>query len=282
MPTPLHSARKRIRSWFLGAGAAIVAALWALCLVPSPANAATQITVTGVVHCHGGATEGVWIVSSGGGSGWASVHSFKTGKDDGSSADVRYGRTFTTNLPSTISLHVGCGGSPGSWKTVNASRVSFSVTTSRTLNAFCGNGAASGPCDWPLKGKTATAQASGTAKQCTEGALRSMHAYDGFWGGWWGNAAQWASTAASTVPPWTVTTVPMPDSIVVQPGTNGNSFGHVAWVMHLNTNAAGTVTGLHVYEENYDGTGTNPTGHTREANYPLNSAWRYIVAPSPH
>ncbi|HYB88389.1 MAG TPA: CHAP domain-containing protein [Streptosporangiaceae bacterium] len=269
----------------LAALAVIPAALAALGL--APASAATTITVTGVVHCHGGATEGVWVVSSGGGSGWASVHSFKTGKNDGSSPDVRYGRTFATNLPTTVSFHVGCSGSTASWKTVNYSP-GFKVSGSRTLNLFCGNGNTTGPCNFPATGKVNTIPIPGhnpplnlgDPGQCTEGALLWMHAYDGLWGGWSGNAAQWTSTAAAKG--WSVTTIPMPDSIVVFPGTASNSAGHVAWVVSLDTNAAGDVTGLYVHEENYDGTATKGTGHTRFHHYPLSSAYHYIIAPAPH
>jgi surface antigen/uncharacterized membrane protein len=269
---------RRIRPWLLAAVAALLTALGALSLVPSPASAATQITVTGVTHCHGGATEGVWVVSSGGGSGWASVHSFSTGKDDGSSADVRYGRTFTTTLPTKISFHVGCGGSTGSWTTTNTSP-EFTVGGSRTLDLLCGNGNASGPCSFPATGATATHNL-GDPGFCTEGALNDFHAHNGLWGGWSGDAAQWTTTAASKG--WTVTTVPMPDSIVVLPATPTNSAGHVAWVVSLNTNAAGAVTGLYVHEENFDGSATVGTGRTHYWNYGLNSAYHYIVAPSPH
>jgi hypothetical protein len=39
----------------------------------------------------------------------------------------------------------------------------------------------------------------------------------------------------------------------------------------------GAIT-LNVNEENYDGTAGNPTGHIRNASYPANSSYRYIVA----
>ena len=258
--------------------AAILTALGALGLAPANAATQIQITVTGVVHCHGGATEGVWVVSSGGGSGWASVHSFTTGRDDGSAADVRYGRTFPTTLPTQVSFHVGCGGSTGSWKTVNHSP-SFTVGGSRTLDLFCGNGSASGPCSYPATGKTTTRNL-GDPGFCTQGALNDFHAHNGIWPLWSGDAAQWTNTAASNG--WTVTTIPMPDSIAVFPATTSNPAGHVAWVVSLNTNAAGAVTGLYVHEENYDGSATVGTGHTRYWNYGLSSAFHYIIAPSPH
>lgn len=57
-----------------------------------------------------------------------------------------------------------------------------------------------------------------------------------------GNGWQWASTAATNH--WSVTTIPMPDSIVVFPAAATNSAGHVAWVVSLDTNSGGHLRAL--------------------------------------
>jgi surface antigen len=239
----------------------------------APAQASSTITISGVVHCHGGAVEGVWVASSGGGSGFADVYSFKTGKNDGSSDNVRYSRKVTATLPTSITLHVGCGGSTASWKTVNYSVTPKGVRASGVLNAFCGNDQAKGPCNWPAKGKTTTYNL-GEPKQCTWQAIQDFHASDAIWPYWTGDAGTWHTTAKANG--WSVTTVPMSKAIVEMPG-------HVAWVMRLNTTSAGAFVGIHVHEMNYDGTASNPTGHVREHDYPDKNhpltGMYYIPAP---
>ena len=73
-----------------------------------PAYAASTVGVRGTVACPSGKpVVGVWVASSGGGSGYASWSAYP-----GASTIARFSRTFSTNLPTTIYLNVGCGGTP--------------------------------------------------------------------------------------------------------------------------------------------------------------------------
>jgi hypothetical protein len=87
-------------------------------LATAPARASTAtITISGSVSCarfiNGVGLVGVWVNSTGGGSGWASW------SGNTSSLSSSYSRTFSTNIPTRVSLHVGCGGSKSSWATDN-------------------------------------------------------------------------------------------------------------------------------------------------------------------
>jgi surface antigen len=250
----------RIRQLFL-----VVACFGALSVLPTAASAST-ISVSGVVHCNSGSVVGVWVQSNGGGSKFASWRAFNT-----SSTNAAYGTTLSTKLPTSVQLRVGCGGSPAKWGTTNNSP-NRSVSGSKVLNAFCD---ARGHCTWPLKGRTTTYNL-GYHLQCTEGALKWWQEYTGFWPQWRGNAAEWATTAASYG--YTVTTVAMPKSIVVFPGTRSNSAGHVAWVDSISQSSSGAIT-LNVLEENYDGSASRPTGHIRRYAYAASSSYHYIPAP---
>lgn len=263
---PQKATRKRSAStvllrWFAAAGA--TAGLVAFS--QASASAASSVTISGVVHCNTGAVVGVWVQSSGGGSKFANWKPLAT-----SALDSTYNATINTNLPSSIQLHVGCGGKTSKWGSSNNSP-NLSVSGSRTINAFCSG---EGSCSFATKGAT-TNRNLGYPLQCTEGALNNWHAYTGYWPSWSGNATQWSTTAAQNG--YTVTTVPMAKSIVVFPGTTTNPAGHVAWVNSLTQNSAGAIT-LNVTEENYDGTASRPTGHIRNWSYPANSSYRYIVA----
>jgi surface antigen len=248
--------------WFTAAGA--TAGLVAFSQVA--ASAASSVTISGVVHCNTGAVVGVWVQSSGGGSKFASWKRLAS-----SASDSTYSANVSTNLPSNIQLHVGCGGSTSAWGSSNNSPYR-PVNGSSTINAFC---TGQGSCSFATKGAT-TSRNLGYHLQCTEGALNNWHAYTGYWPSWSGNAAQWSTTAAQNG--YTVTTVPMAKSIVVFPGTASNPAGHVAWVNSLTQNSAGAMT-LNVNEENYDGTASHPTGHIRNSSYPASSSYRYIVVP---
>jgi len=234
--------------------------------IAASAVSASTISINGVVHCHGGAVEGVWVQSSGKGSKFAGWRPFNT-----SSADALYSATISTALPTNIQLRVGCGGSKEKWATTNYSP-NRKVGKSTVLNSFCDS---RGRCIWPAKGNT-TSRNLGAHLQCTEGALNQWHSYTGFWPLWSGNAAEWSRTAAQNR--YTVTTVAMPKSIVVFPGTTSNPAGHVAWVDSISQSSAGAIT-LNVIEENYDGTASRPTGHVRRWSYAANSSYRYIPTP---
>jgi surface antigen len=247
-------------------GAAVGTAAGLVVLNQASASAASSVTVSGVVHCNSGAVVGVWVQSSGGGSKFASWKRLAT-----SASDSTYSATISTNLPSNIQLHVGCGGSTSKWGSSNYSP-NRAVSGSRTINAFCSG---SGSCSFAANGRTTTRN-FGYPLQCTQGAYNNWHAYTGYWPYWSGNAAQWSTTAAQNG--YTVTTVPMAKSIVVFPATKSNSAGHVAWVNSLSQSSTGVIT-LNVNEENYDGTASRPTGHIRNWSYAASSSYRYIVAP---
>lgn len=244
-----------------------------------PASAASTMTLSGVVHCHGGAVEGIWVASTGPGSGWASRWNFSSGDTSDN--------TYSMTLPSgsvQVSFHVGCAGSPSNWATVNKSAYR-SVSGSRTLNLFCGNGNANGPCtyaNWP-GGKRATANL-GDLCQCTAYALSWWHGYTGFWPAWSGDAYQWSSTAPQYG--WSVTTVPMRYSIVVFPKNSASSVGHVAWVNALLQNSNHQVIGVQIDEGNVNGLGDCKSVLTNEnvyfssapSRFSAPSTWRYIPA----
>src|SRR5689334_23001481 len=98
------------------AGAAVGAAAGLVVLSQASASAASSVTISGVVHCNRGAVVGVWVQSSGGGSKFANWKRLIT-----SASDSTYSATVSTNLPSNIQLHVGCGGSTSTWGSSNYS-----------------------------------------------------------------------------------------------------------------------------------------------------------------
>jgi surface antigen len=228
---------------------------------PPPPSGTKTISISGVVTCASGGVQGIWVNSSGGGSRFAGWKAFNTSVNDAS-----YGATFTTHLPTTIQLRVGCGGSPTKWGTANLSP-NRTVSGTKFLNAFCDN---AGHCSWPATGKTAPYN-EGAAGQCTQGAYNWWHAYAGYWPYFSGNAGQWASSGLNG---WTATRVPMPASMVVWPGTTG----HVAWVNSISQAASGAIT-LNITEENYDGTAAHPTGHIRSRSMAATAGLWYIPVP---
>lgn len=234
-----------------------------ICLstVAAPASAASSITVSGTVHCHGGAVNGVWVASSGGGSEFASKHYLPNDY-----ADMQYSATVVSG---NIQLRVGCGGNTptANWGSTNNSpwRV---LSGSRTLNAFCSG---SGSCSWPTTGKK-WSNNLGDAGNCTWEALDKWHSYEGYYPLWSGNAYEWSTTAAQNG--WSVTTVPMSESIVVYPAAANNGYdGHVAWVNSVTV--SGNSVQLNITEMNVNGLGVVDTRTVT-----ANSSLRYIVAPN--
>lgn len=94
----------------------------------------TSITVKGTVNCASHPLYGIWVQSSGGGSGFASWSWTTSNHYAGT-----YTRTLSTTLPTTLQLHVGCGGSRSSWWSDNWT-LSVSDLASVTLNATCNEG----------------------------------------------------------------------------------------------------------------------------------------------
>jgi hypothetical protein len=83
--------------------------------------------VSGHVRCSTMPVEGVWIVASKGGSGWAAWH------DTRGPRIAYYGRRLPRGGP--YAVHVGCGGSPKHWRTTPDS-----AAVSGTVNNFlCGD-----------------------------------------------------------------------------------------------------------------------------------------------
>lgn len=82
--------------------------------VPSSARASTTITVRGTVSCANHQFVNIWINSTGGGSGF---YWFQDNAPD-NRGGIFYA-TVPTAFPTTISLHVGCGGSTWNWQSDN-------------------------------------------------------------------------------------------------------------------------------------------------------------------
>lgn len=225
------------------------------------ANAATSITVSGTVQClNGKAVDGVWVASSGGSSKFAAKTYLP-----GTYTEMRYSASV---LSGNIQVRVGCGGSTptANWGSTNNSPWR-ELGGSRTLNAFC-NG--TGACSWPATGNKTTRNL-GDPGNCTWEALDKWHSYEGYYPSWSGNAYQWSTTAAQNH--WTVTPVPMNQSVVVFPKSAASSLGHVAWVNSVTVSGKSVL--LNITEMNYKGLGIIDT-RTVTANPSL----RYIVAPN--
>lgn len=127
--------------------------------VSQVAGASTyKIVVDGAVSCNYHPLSGVWVQSSGGGSGWAHWDYGSNGKYDGD-----FSLAISTALPTNLSLHIGCGtgSTPGSWWSANYTRAT-SVSSSVTLNYTCN------------EGDSATAPAPGV--RCSAGLTRSEQA----------------------------------------------------------------------------------------------------------
>jgi surface antigen len=219
-----------------------------------------NVAITGSVQCeHGLAVEGVWVASSGGGSGWA-------GRLTGHDATVNYFRypsahgTFSTAAGSQITLDVGCGGKPSAWASNNATAPSVAASGSGNLVVNAYNCVASsalvsgktvkGTCQLPSRGTpgSATVNPASTAVSgsldCTCGAAymwKQNGGPDSTYPGWGGNAAQWANNAQNLSKRWTVVSYPAPHALLVDTTTDP-PYGHVGWVTGINV-----LTGLVTY-----------------------------------
>ncbi len=98
-----------------------------------------SVTIKGSVACAGGKrVDGVWIQSSGGGS---KLSRFSRT----SSSTATYSASILTAIPTTISLHVGCGGSTGNWASDNWTPYTSAISAPATINAMSCSG---GICTW--------------------------------------------------------------------------------------------------------------------------------------
>lgn len=117
-----------------------------------------KIVVEGAVSCNYHPLSGVWVQSSGGGSGWAHWNWGSNGEYDGV-----FSLTIATAPQTNLSLHIGCGtgSTPGSWWSDNYTPA-ISVSSSVVLQYSCN------------EGNGATAPAPGI--RCSAGATRSEQA----------------------------------------------------------------------------------------------------------
>jgi hypothetical protein len=106
---------------------ALTTAMAALGAVTIPAAATTSFWVSGTVRCtHGSPVEGIWVNAAGG--GWAAWQ--VVDREQYGAAMAYYWRQVTG--PTTVSLHVGCGGSTGSWQTKDDTPLTGSSLSSGT------------------------------------------------------------------------------------------------------------------------------------------------------
>jgi surface antigen len=284
----------QVISWNLGKAprngliASVLIALMAFGAVAgsTAVQAATPITLGGAIHCHGGAVEGIWVASTGPGSGWASRWNYAPSDTSDN--------TYHMVLPSgtvQVSFHVGCGGSTSSWATVNTSQ-ERTVSASRTINLFCGNGAKNGPCTYAswtglhVPGNKLSSNPAGQQNQCqcTYYALQQWYAYEGWYPKISGDAYQWPASAKANG--WDVTTVPMRYSFVVFPPNSYSSVGHVAWVDAL-LQINHQVVGIQIDEGNVHDLNNcsdyrvneDVLFNNHDPRFGSSSGWRYIPAP---
>jgi uncharacterized protein YraI/surface antigen len=221
-----------------------------------------SINISGTVECNSGAVVGIWIQSSGGGSGFAGWTPLAL-----TARAATYSRTFTTKTPTNIQLRVGCGGTKAAWGSTNYAPTR-TVSSSHVFNTWCT--VASKTCAAPATGKTTTSN-MGAAGNCTWEALKLFHDYEGWASNKWpyflpSDAGAWASSAAKASPPWSVRAVPAAKAILVfAPSQN-----HVAWVNSISANGSQ----LNITEMNHLGLGVVDTRTIAE-----NAAYRFIVAP---
>ena len=265
--------------WVLRVCCVLGVSLFGIPVTAAVAGATSSITVSGTVECNSGALKGVWVESSGGGSGFASWTAFAIDKRAG-----WYTRTISAT-PTSVRLHVGCGGPGNTWASTSYTPTR-AIRSSQTLNTWCTVSTKSSA--KPNMGKTSQTVHQGDRGNCTWYAMQRFHDYEA-WGsqvswpyltvprGSTGDAYQWAALATATNPPWSVRTVPEVNSIVVFPrGSGYGTLGHVAWVESISRDGKT----LNVREMNYPG-GTPKGGPNKvdARSVPEATSYRFIVAP---
>jgi surface antigen len=198
------------------------------------APGATNLLVTGVARCSGGKTGvGVYVVSSSGGSKWADSWTMP-----GQPSYQWYSATIASpTTSSTISLHVGCGGSRSAWEK-DLYSAGFSVgSKGRTINLACDTTKATRTiaCSTPRRGPEASKNL-GSAGYCTWGAYEKWKESTGYYPDIGGHAIQMDDNAQSKG--FYVWPVPHARAMVV---FNRNTYGHVGWVTRVYKNSAGQV-----------------------------------------
>lgn len=194
-------------------------------LTPTVASAATTRTITGVVTCaNGNAVVGIWVHSTGGGSGWASFTKFA-----GQSNSAYFTKSLKSSGSSTtVKLDVGCGGTAKKWWS-NNSTPNATVKGNRVLNTQCSEKAGKGTrCTWPPKGVTVPNN-RGAAKNCTWGALNWWKGTTGYYPATAGNAGNWDNYMPGQG--WRISRVPAVRSFVIFEASTHPTVGHVGWVI---------------------------------------------------
>lgn len=256
--------------------AAILAAVAELTVVPQ-AEAASQATVTyrirGTVACPSGQpVVGVWMQSSGGGSGFMTWTAYP-----GAPTIARFSspNAFKFTLGSSIHLNVGCGGTPTRWGS-SSRGPSITVKSGSMLymNAECNGSTCS---TFPMENNTPAAPSTNPgadSKQCTWRAALYWKEMTGRYPNWNGNAGYWDDNAAKTG--WAVRSWPRPDSIFVrQPKPNSKTdVGHVGWVS--DTRVEGGKLQMRIYDRNSDWRGSDRDGVWID----FVSGMKFIVAPA--
>lgn len=257
----------------------LIAALMVLAVSASAASAATSYQIRGTVVCPSGqSVVGVWVNSSGGGSGWAGWTPYP-----GRPHVARYLRKFTTNLASNVSLNVGCGGTRARWSTSNRTP-SIRIATGSILfmNTRCNT--TTKTCAFSPLVSTPAAPATNPAFDATLGdprhngigwgtyrAAEFWKTMTGRYPNWGGDAGDWDDNAKKLG--WRIEGVPFPDSLAVwQPGT-ASKWGHVGYVSDVQVTNG--VLQMKIYDRNWDTRGGDRNGIwvTPRADQ------RFIVAP---
>jgi len=235
-----------------------------LLAMAAPAEATTgTVTVKGNVYCmikHD--VVGIWVHSSGGDSKWATWSPSPYAK-----YNAYYSVTITASLPTSLQLHVGCGGTPQDWWSNNQTP-SKSVSGSRVLNARCVDSAAGvrpGVCSFPPKG-TARSTNPGFKGYCTWGAAEQFRGATGYYPDLHAkNDQAWTWHQDAIDKGFRVySSIPAARSIVVfEPGTSSVTdtganygipseppYGHVAWGLNI-VQKSGAIF-VRIREMNYD------------------------------
>ncbi|HET8813953.1 MAG TPA: CHAP domain-containing protein [Solirubrobacterales bacterium] len=216
----------------------------ALSLSAAVADAAA-ITINGTVRCPSGTpVVGVWVQSSGGGSGFADRRAYPTNPSiSGYKAAVN---------PGKVELHVGCGGEESDWDS-DQWTPGFTVSASRKLNATCKGPAGTfkrRTCAFPARPKLEDPGINTFDEGfCTWYAADRWRKATRKYPTWSGNAWEWDDNAEDQG--WTVTKAPAPRSVVVfEPGVQrASGLGHVAWVESISYRSNGWY--LNVKEMNF-------------------------------
>ncbi len=276
-----------------GPGLAALIAM-GLLILPVSASAATNMLVRGTVACSGGQPAvGVWIESSAGGSEWANDQSWQYSSVSPNRSYRYFEETVTSPASRTsISLHVGCGGTSLKWGKDLWSAKYPVGSSGRVINVACDYSKASratGACTQAPIGRNAGSNPYvGTAKYCTGGAVYQWYVATGYWpyvhrkrdGSGSGDAKWMDDNAVSNG--FRVSSVPHLRAMVVF--NNRSAWGHVGWVTKIYR------IGSTVYFDYVDRNGAGPVDREgRGPDYGIDrtrirqvwdSSQRFIVAPA--